>query len=177
MTFQFPLVSLILCSFIALSACSGSDSGSSGGGTSGLIGQPQALDLMTDDVPVQPEEPLEPEEPNSPELAAISGLWNNSLAEEDSGDIDVFYLEITATGLWNNYDYRGDNVDLGANCYLVSTGQVSSLGGTNYRVTLADDVLEFSAVVTNGRLVVTGNVGTATLPAVVGLSSVDFNLC
>lgn len=176
MTFRFPLVFLPLLAFLAISACSSSDSGSANTGGGGLIGQPQALDQTPDDQ-IRDDDPQPPPTGTSPELQAIAGLWNNSVAQSDGGAIDVFYLEITAAGAWNNFDYRGDNVDQGANCYVLNTGQISSRSGSAYRVTFADGVLDFNAQVTNGRLVLTGNLGTVTLPAVIGLSPVDFNLC
>lgn len=169
---RFPLAFLILLSTFIVSGCSDSESeNTSRGSGGGLLDQPEPLVQPTNDFSdvVRVENDL-------PELEAIAGLWNNSNTEE-GGVIDVYYLEITSEGLWNNFNYRGDSVDQGENCYDLFPGRVISLGSTNYQVSTPLGSFEVSAVVTDGRLVVTNNTSSVTLPAVTGISAMDFNEC
>lgn len=163
----------ILLSSFAMSACSDSGSGSSeSADAGGLSGPPE---------PIQQPDAIEiPEvvrmENTLPEIEAIAGLWNNSTTEE-GGVIDVYYLEITSEGAWNNFNYLGDGVDQGQNCYALLPGRVTSLGGVDYQVSTPFGNFDTTVEVTDGRLVITNDAGSVALPELTGLSSVDFNEC
>jgi len=55
--------------------------------------------------------------PNS--TNAIAGLWNFSSNEPPDNRVDVSYV-LFANGLLTNYNYLGDTVDMGENCYEIS---------------------------------------------------------
>jgi len=174
MKVQTVLAIILFSIALVLGACSDSGSGNENMAGAGLFGQPRPIGSEPADVPDE-----EPMPDTTTGVAAIAGLWDNSVIPVAGGPIDVLYLEITADGNFNAFDFRGDEVDQGENCHILARGNVVNLGGTLFRATIPAGALQFNAEVTlAGQLFVTRQDGsTVTLPALVGLSAVDFNLC
>lgn len=63
-----------------------------------------------------------------------SGLWDSSVIRGDK--TDVMYTRITANGDIVEYDYDGDAVDKGLDCYTVETGQLISQAANTFRVSV-----------------------------------------
>jgi len=163
MKVQTVLAAFLFSGVLVLSACSDSNSGSGNENMAGagLIGQPR---------PIGSEETVDtPAEQPIP----------TSIDPGNGGPIDVFYLEITADGDFNSYDFRGDAVNQGENCHTLESGTIVNLGGTRFLATLAPEIFQFNAEVTQaGLLLITSeDGGNVTLPPLRGLSALDFNLC
>jgi hypothetical protein len=62
----------------------------------------------------------------------LVGLWNSS--ENVDGKIDTIYTRVTSDGAIIEYDFDGDDVDQGLNCYQVVTGSVKALSGNRFMV-------------------------------------------
>ncbi len=75
----------------------------------------------------------------SGDFSAIAGLYD--LTEEVDGEVDVFYTEITATGEVNGFDFQGDELDGGENCYLIDRGSsiLTAMGGSTFGNVFYDD--------------------------------------
>ena len=127
---------------------------------------------------------------SSGDFAALAGLYDASYEEE--GAIDVVYIEIAPDGTYTEYDYDGDDFDLGQNCYFIFSGQLESVGGDVYRLVGGgfDEADEGTLVRSGDVLRVsyvdefdedddgdTTEIVTETWPVVVNLSSTDFNEC
>jgi len=67
------------------------------------------------------------------EMSDLVGLWNSS--ENKGTKTDVIYTRVTSDGSIIEYDFDGDDVDQGLNCYLVGSGSVKPLEGNHYLVT------------------------------------------
>lgn len=59
------------------------------------------------------------------ELSDLVGMWNSS--ENHGANSDVIYTRITNDGGIIEYDFDGDEVDLGLNCYQIESGSVKPL--------------------------------------------------
>ena len=59
------------------------------------------------------------------ELSDLVGMWNSS--ENHGANSDVIYTRITNDGGIIEYDFDGDEVDLGLNCYQIDSGSVKPL--------------------------------------------------
>ncbi len=62
---------------------------------------------------------------NRVELSDLVGMWNSS--ENHGANSDVIYTRITNDGGIIEYDFDGDEVDLGLNCYQIDSGSVKPL--------------------------------------------------
>jgi len=67
------------------------------------------------------------------EMKDLVGLWNSS--ETVGMKQDKMYTRITSSGSIIEYDYDGDSVDQGLDCYQVNTGTLKQVGGNHYIVT------------------------------------------
>lgn len=69
------------------------------------------------------------------EVADLTGLWNSS--ENIGADTDVMYTRISSDGGILEYDYDGDQVDKGLNCYQINSGSIVHIA-KNYFLVTAD---------------------------------------
>ena len=67
------------------------------------------------------------------EMSDLVGLWDSS--EKKGLKTDVIYTRVTSDGSIIEYDYDGDKVDKGLNCYHVDSGSVKNLGKNHFLVT------------------------------------------
>lgn len=72
-------------------------------------------------------------DPTQLEITDLVGLWNSS--ENQAGKIDVIYTRITSDGSIIEYDFDGDEVDAGLDCYQIVSGSVKKLEGNRFLVT------------------------------------------
>jgi len=71
--------------------------------------------------------------PTQVEMSDLVGLWNSS--ENTGAKTDVIYTRVTSDGSIIEYDFDGDDVDQGLNCYLVGSGSMKPLEGSHFLVT------------------------------------------
>lgn len=67
-------------------------------------------------------------------LSNLVGLWNSS--ENVNGKTDVLYTHVASDGAIIEYDYDGDTVDNGLDCYHITTGSVKPLSDNRFLVTV-----------------------------------------
>jgi len=67
------------------------------------------------------------------EMKDLVGLWNSS--ETVGMKPDKMYTRISSSGSIIEYDYDGDAVDQGLDCYQVNTGTLKQVDGNHYLVT------------------------------------------
>ncbi len=65
-------------------------------------------------------------------LKDLVGLWNSS--ENVGGMSDVIYTRVSTNGTIIEYDFDGDDVDRGLNCYQIVTGSLKALSGNRFLV-------------------------------------------
>ena len=66
------------------------------------------------------------------EMSDLVGLWNSS---ENSGSRkDVMYTRITSNGDIIEYDFDGDEVDQGLNCYQIDSGSVKHIADNRFLI-------------------------------------------
>ncbi|MEE9319181.1 MAG: hypothetical protein V3U76_01930 [Granulosicoccus sp.] len=107
----------------------------------------------------------------------IHGLWDFSQDYSD-GLLNVRYIEVTEAGTWRVWDYQGDTYDQGDNCFFSNDSTFKRTGGSEYRLTDGEAVLDISATVAPGGLILKFDNGRSLrLPKVDTLSPVDFNRC
>ncbi|MBX2836306.1 MAG: hypothetical protein KTR35_05590 [Gammaproteobacteria bacterium] len=164
MTFKLYMTLPIIIAALSLGGCSSSDDddgGSTDTGTTTSTDGNGTTDGGSTDAGA-----------GNSDTSAIAGLWD--FTETINGEIDVYYIEILADGRFFEWDYQGDSFDQGDNCYLTGEFTITSLGGDRY-ILQGEEV---SMSVSNGELtVVTPNDGTFVLPALMGITSTDFNAC
>ena len=59
------------------------------------------------------------------EMSDLVGLWNSS--ENGASQKDVMYTRISSDGAIIEYDFDGDEVDQGLNCYQIDSGSVKHI--------------------------------------------------
>ncbi len=59
---------------------------------------------------------------NQVTISNLVGLWNSS--EKHGAKTDVIYTRISSTGDIIEYDFDGDEVDQGLNCYHINSGKI-----------------------------------------------------
>jgi len=62
----------------------------------------------------------------------LVGLWNSS--ENVNGKADVIYTRVNSDGSIIEYDFDGDDVDKGLNCYQIVTGSFTALSGNRFLI-------------------------------------------
>ncbi len=67
------------------------------------------------------------------EIVDLVGLWNSS--EKDGAKTDVIYTRVTSDGSIIEYDFDGDEVDNGLECYQIDSGTVKSIANNHFMVT------------------------------------------
>lgn len=67
------------------------------------------------------------------EMSDLVGLWNSS--ENNGANTDVLYTRITNDGEILEYDYDGDDVDQGLDCYQIDSGSIIPLDKNRFLVT------------------------------------------
>ncbi len=72
-------------------------------------------------------------DPMQVEMSDIIGLWNSS--ENKGAKTDVMYTRITSDGSIVEYDFDGDDVDNGLQCYQIDSGSVKNIGKNRFLVT------------------------------------------
>jgi len=72
-------------------------------------------------------------DPTKIEISDLVGLWNSS--ENKAGKSDVSYTRISSDGSIIEYDYDGDEVDAGLDCYHIISGSLKKLEANRFQVT------------------------------------------
>lgn len=72
-------------------------------------------------------------DPTQVEMSDIIGLWDSS--EKQGSKTDVIYTRITSDGSIIEYDYDGDAVDDGLECYQIVSGSVKNVVANRFQVT------------------------------------------
>jgi hypothetical protein len=107
-------------------------------------------------------------------LSQLAGVWDFS-----EGTNDVWYIYFDQNGNVSDYDYQGDTVDNGADCYKadVNWDTITHVSGNTFRSTSSG--VEFTAVIdSNGALVTKDPGGTTIFPATnVTLADINAKLC
>ncbi len=67
------------------------------------------------------------------EMSDLIGLWNSS--ENNGAKTDVIYTRVTSGGSIIEYDFDGDEVDNGLQCYQIDSGSVKKIGANRFLVT------------------------------------------
>jgi len=70
---------------------------------------------------------------NQVTISNLVGLWNSS--EKNGAKMDVMYTRISSTGDIIEYDFDGDEVDQGLNCYHINSGKIISLKDNLFTIT------------------------------------------
>lgn len=65
-------------------------------------------------------------------LEDLVGLWNSS--ENVNGKSDVIYTRVSSDATIIEYDFDGDDVDQGLDCYQIVTGSLKALSGNRFLV-------------------------------------------
>jgi len=66
-------------------------------------------------------------------ISNLVGLWNSS--EKHGANTDVMYTRISSTGDIIEYDFDGDDVDQGLNCYHINSGKIIPIKDNIFTVT------------------------------------------
>lgn len=66
-------------------------------------------------------------------ISNLVGLWNSS--EKGGAKTDVMYTRISSTGDIVEYDFDGDEVDQGLNCYQINSGKVIPIKDNLFTIT------------------------------------------
>ncbi|MBE9564255.1 MAG: hypothetical protein IMF17_03340 [Proteobacteria bacterium] len=72
-------------------------------------------------------------DPTQVEISDLIGLWNSS--EKDGTKTDVIYTRVTSDGSIIEYDFDGDDVDNGLQCYQIDSGSVKNIAKNRFLVT------------------------------------------
>jgi hypothetical protein len=67
------------------------------------------------------------------EVSDLVGLWDSS--EKNGVKTDVIYTRVTSDGSVLEYDFDGDEVDSGLQCYQVDSGSVKNIGKNHFLIT------------------------------------------
>ncbi len=67
------------------------------------------------------------------EMSDLVGLWNSS--ENSGSQKDVMYTRISSNGDIIEYDFDGDEVDQGLNCYQIDSGSVEHIEDNRFLIT------------------------------------------
>jgi hypothetical protein len=114
---------------------------------------------------------------SDPSPIKIHGLWDFSQGYGD-GVHNVRYIEVTEGGILRVWDYRGDTYDQGDNCFFSNDLTIERTGGSAYRLSDGDTMLDISATAAPGELILIFDSGRSLrLPKVDTLSSTDFTRC
>ena len=66
-------------------------------------------------------------------VSDLVGLWDSS--EKQGTNTDVIYTRVSSDGSIVEYDFDGDDVDKGLNCYQINSGSVKNIGLNHFLVT------------------------------------------
>ena len=66
-------------------------------------------------------------------ISNLVGLWNSS--EKNGAKTDVMYTRISSTGDIIEYDFDGDEVDKGLNCYHINSGKIIPIKNNIFTIT------------------------------------------
>ena len=66
-------------------------------------------------------------------MSDLVGLWDSS--EKQGANTDVIYTRVSSDGSIIEYDFDGDDVDKGLNCYQINSGSVKNIGSNHFLVT------------------------------------------
>lgn len=66
-------------------------------------------------------------------ISNLVGLWNSS--EKKGVKTDVMYTRISSTGDIIEYDFDGDEVDQGLNCYHINSGKIIPIKDNRFTIT------------------------------------------
>ena len=67
-------------------------------------------------------------------ISNLVGLWNSS--EKKGTNTDVMYTRISSTGDIIEYDFDGDEVDQGLNCYHINSGKIIPIKHNRFQLQL-----------------------------------------
>ena len=62
----------------------------------------------------------------------LVGLWNSS--EKGGSKVDVMYTRISSNGDIIEYDFDGDEIDQGLQCYQVNIGNMRHIDASRYQI-------------------------------------------
>lgn len=147
MTKKYWLATLLTCA--SITACGG---GSSGGGTT----TPTASSNASSSV-------------SAADFSAVAGVYDTS--RETDGATNEQYLSISDAGLLMAYNYLGDSVNAGDNCYRESTGAESNAGISGQSLTANATDGTFSLAVSGTDLIWTIADGAVSRVAYGGISA------
>ena len=66
-------------------------------------------------------------------MSDLVGLWDSS--EKQGVNTDVIYTRISSDGSIVEYDFDGDDVDKGLNCYQINSGSVKNISANYFLIT------------------------------------------
>lgn len=66
------------------------------------------------------------------DTSAIAGFWDHT--RERDGGLDVAFFSISSDGVATEYDYQGDALGDGADCYRVTRAMIASRGDGRYDI-------------------------------------------
>ena len=72
-------------------------------------------------------------DPTLVEMSDLIGLWDSS--EKQGADTDIIYTRVSSDGSIIEYDFDGDDIDKGLNCYQINSGSVKNIGLNHFLVT------------------------------------------
>ncbi len=70
---------------------------------------------------------------NQVTISHLVGLWNSS--EKQGAKADIMYTRISSTGDIVEYDFDGDEVDQGLNCYHINSGKIIPIKDNIFTIT------------------------------------------
>lgn len=73
-------------------------------------------------------------DPTQVDMSDLVGLWDSS--ENKGNKRDVIYTRIGSDGAIIEYDYDGDEVDKGLNCYQIDTGSLQNIKDNHFLVSV-----------------------------------------
>lgn len=71
-------------------------------------------------------------DPTQVVLSDLVGLWNSS--EKSGAKTDLIYTRVSSGGAIIEYDFDGDEVDGGLNCYQIDTGSLTNISENRFQV-------------------------------------------
>lgn len=72
-------------------------------------------------------------DPSQVKISDLVGLWDSS--ESAGTKSDVIYTRITSDGAIVEYDFDGDDIDKGLNCYQIDSGSVKHVEANHFLIT------------------------------------------
>ena len=85
------------------------------------------------------------EDEDDEEDADIAGVWDLTYTDPDDGQ-DVMYIHISASGSITLYDYYGDELDNGENCYdVIPLGSITRSSENEFTFSWQDSTTTYTS--------------------------------